>query len=342
MIRKLLLTLIFLVIGAAAVLWLGSSLSLDHQYTHTAASARLPEFSPALASSPSATLVQIPANNMTFRARVAGFPGREGNVMLLHGFPETSIMYEETIKTLAAAGYAVVAFDQRGYSPGARPDALSAYAVPELISDVFAVADAVGFANFHLAGHDWGAAVGWLLVMQDDSRINSWAALSIPHLIAYAEAMAADPDQQQRSSYINFFRTPVVPEVLFTFNNLQLLRSSVYAEHPDAVVAEYEKVFAEPGALTAALNWYRAGDFRSQDSGALFAPEISIPTLFIWGAEDPVVGQAALEMQQPYFIGPYREVELDTGHWLTQTRDTAVNAALLSHLQSVAGRPHAE
>lgn len=332
MIRKLLFAIVFLIAGAIIVLWLGAFTSLDHDRTHGAATATLPEFDPQLAASEDPVLMQISARGMVFRARVAGFPGDAGNVLMLHGFPETSIMYEQAIGELARAGYAVVAFDQRGYSPGARPEALEDYAVSALIDDARAVAEAVGFDRYHLVGHDWGAAVGWLLVMQDASQVLSWTALSIPHLVAYGEAMQTDPDQQSRSSYISFFRTPWLPEVLFSFNDFSMLRNSVYAEHPAAVTEEYLQVLSEPGALTAALNWYRASDLQGAASGQ---PEISIPTLFIWGASDPVVGQAALDAQRDYFNGPFNELELDTGHWLMQTRPAATTSAILNHLEQV-------
>jgi pimeloyl-ACP methyl ester carboxylesterase len=65
---------------------------------------------------------------MEFRARVAGFGNREGEgVILLHGFPETSIMWEPLLDKLAKAGFRAVAFDQRGYSPGARPFRVNSY-----------------------------------------------------------------------------------------------------------------------------------------------------------------------------------------------------------------------
>ena len=272
MIRKILFGLVVVVCGAVLVLMLGAYTSLDHERTHTRLTDGLPAFSASLSAGTKPVLVTVRANGMTFRARAAGFAGNAGNVLLLHGFPETSIMYADAMPKLAEAGYRVLAFDQRGYSPGARPTGIDAYGAEALIADVQAVADAVGFERYHLVGHDWGAAVGWLLVMQDASRVTSWTSLSIPHLVAYGEAIQTDPDQQRRSRYIGLFRMPWVPEILFTFNRLALLRGSIYAEHPAAEREEYLAVFSEPGALSAALNWYRAVELRPQDAGVLFEP----------------------------------------------------------------------
>ncbi len=337
MIRKLIIVSLFLISGTIGVLWIGAVTSLDHNRQHTSVTAALPEFDALAAKQPTARLFQLEANGYVFRTRAAGFPGRAGNVILLHGFPETSIMFDDTMTTLAAAGYAVVAFDQRGYSPGARPEAVSDYSVDRLVSDVRAVARAVGFDHYHLVGHDWGAAVGWTLVMEDAQDVDSWSALSIPHLKAYREAMRSDPDQQQRSSYISFFRLPWLPETLFSFNRLNLLVTSVYADHEARIMDEYLQVLAEPGALTAALNWYRAGDLTAEtdDSAAQLEPKIDIPVLLVWGTEDPVVGQRALAAQQQYLLGDYREVALDTGHWLLQTRSAATIAAIVNHISTV-------
>lgn len=333
MFRKLLLILLILTVGTVGVLWLGAYSSLDHTHQHADATQRLPIFSSTSGQSASPELVRIQTDGFEFRARVAGFRGSRGNVMLLHGFPESSHMYESTLRVLAEAGYAAVAFDQRGYSPGARPEAVADYQANALIADVHAVAHAVGFDSFHLVGHDWGAAIGWLLVMADATNVNSWSALSIPHMAAYQAAVANDPDQRQRSRYVQFFRTPWLPETLFAFNNFNLMRNSIYQEHNAATVTEYLQLFSEPGALTAALNWYRAVDLGNSNSNA--DPSIDIPVLFVWGTNDPVVGQAALQAQRPLMSGPFREIELDTGHWLLETRAEAVNAAILGHLDSV-------
>ncbi len=323
--------------GALGVLWVGAVASRDHDRGHEATTRALPALTPALAIGPEPKLVTIEAGGFTFRARAAGFTGARGNVVLLHGFPETSIMYEDTLRALAVEDYRVLAFDQRGYSPGARPEGKDAYQAQALMQDVLDVADAVGFERFHLVGHDWGAAIGWQLVMADQGeRVRSWTALSIPHITAYGEALATDTDQQERSAYVGFFRLPWLPETLFSFNGLTLMEDSLYAEHPPAEKAEYLKVFAEPGALTAALNWYRAV---ALDTAPSVDPIVTLPVLFVWGADDPVVGAATLERQRAYLKGPYRELELPTGHWLLQTEGEVVNAAIARHLaEAVAAR----
>ncbi len=318
-------------IAAPLILWAGSYASLDHELTHTQQTAGLSAFKPESSSNTTPELSLIDTGDLVFRARSAGFGNSRGNVILLHGFPESSAMYTPMIPALAQAGFQVVAYDQRGYSPGARPDEVEAYTTDKLVADVFTVADTVGFDQFHLVGHDWGAAVGWALVFEDASRVKSWSALSIPHMGAYAEAIAVDADQQERSAYVGFFRTPWLPEAIFSFNGFAMMRSAIYAEHGKEIVAEYLNIFSEPGALTAALNWYRASGLASP-GGRM---HVTTPTAFIWGNADPVVGQRALEAQRQYFDGNLWETELDTGHWLMETKPAAVSAAVLAHLERV-------
>jgi pimeloyl-ACP methyl ester carboxylesterase len=319
---------IVLVIGIVIMLSIGSFMSLDRQYTHT----KKTETAPLLSEKVTAGIVRIEANGHAFRARVAGLdraPAEAPTVILLHGFPVTSAMWEPLISPLSKAGYRVIAFDQRGYSPGARPKDPTAYTVPNLVSDVIAIADAVGAEQFHLMGHDWGAAVGWGTVMQHPKRTLSWTGISIAHPAAFADAVQNDPDQRSRSRYFLLFITPYLPEALFTFNNLAMLKG-LYESVVMDQKQEYLEVFSEPGALTAALNWYR--QMKTQTIAQQLTPEIHTPTLFIWGNKDPYVGAAAIEGQAKYMKGPYNKLELDGGHWLVERNSERVIPAVLEHL----------
>jgi pimeloyl-ACP methyl ester carboxylesterase len=302
----------------------GSLLSLDWERAHATATHALPVFR----GFGSDEVVRIPARGMEFRARIAGAKG--DGVILLHGFPVTSAMWEPLLAAAADAGYRAVAFDQRGYSPDARPEGAASYAAPELIDDVMAVADAVGFERFHLVGHDWGSAVGWGVVLRHPERVLTWSSLSIPHPAAFLGALQDDPDQQRRSAYFRLFSTPWVPEIMFTFNGLAGLRAGVYDQMSPAQREEYLRVFAEPGALTAALNWYRAIPL-SRASAADGSPEVTRPTLFLWGNTDPAVGRGSVEAQRAYMKNGYREIELDGGHWLMEEHGPRVTQEVLAH-----------
>jgi len=265
------------IISVLLILDIGARVSRDYDYQHTQDTQALPAFSPGT----SASLVRITANGQEFRARIAGFDSnaQKPAVILLHGFPVTSAMWNKLIPPLAEAGFRVVAFDQRGYSPGARFDTLENYSVEKISGDVIDVADALGLHKFHLIGHDWGAAIGWATVLSQPQRILSWTGLSIAHPAAFSEALQNDPDQKSRSGYFKLFATPWLPEALFSFNDFNLLLSA-YDGMSKQQKQEYLKVFSEPGALTAVLNWYRAmvSSLRNAQGQAF---DVDTPTVYL-------------------------------------------------------------
>jgi pimeloyl-ACP methyl ester carboxylesterase len=322
--------LITLIAVGAFGLWTSARLSLDDTYAHTQATAQLA----ILAADSPDGLVRIATERGEFRARIAGFQQNPEQplVILLHGFPVTSAMWTDLIGPLADAGYRVVAFDQRGYTPGVRPEAISDYAVPQMVADVFAVAEAIGDERFHLVGHDWGAGVGWATVLADQSRVISWTALSIAHPAAFQAALENDPDQQSRSGYFALFQMPTVPETLFGFNDFTVLKGA-YSGMSAAKIEEYINVLSEPGALSGALNWYRAMGESALMGDAPRTMDVSVPTLFIWGNQDAAVGRRGTELMADYMTGPYDIIELDAGHWLLSEKPQQSIAPIVRHIQ---------
>lgn len=267
---------------------------------------------------------------MTFRCREAGTTGEP--VLLLHGFPETSHMWIGLMERLAAEGYRCLAPDQRGYSPGARPEGIEHYRYIDIASDALAIADSWGAERFHLVGHDWGATCGWAVLALHPERVISWTALSIPHQAAFGRAIREDPDQQTRSQYVTFFQQPGVAESLFSANDFEGLKR-IWAKIPEEGVREYLSVLSQPGALTAAINWYRGSrGFDFEDPDVTFSP-VSTPTLMIWGNQDAYIGRTATQDASAYMKGPYEFVELEAGHWLVQEQPEVVGAKLLAHLR---------
>ena len=278
---------------------------------------------------------EVEANGMVFRARFAGAESSAGEpVILLHGFPETSIMWADLVERLGEEGYRCFAPDQRGYSPGARPGSIADYEYRKLVSDVTALADVLGYARFHLIGHDWGSAVGWALIHLHPDRVRSWTAMSVPHMDAFASAIADDADQRKRSQYLGFFMLPEKPERNLAADDFAVLRS-LWASIPKEQVDEYVSVFSQPGALTAALNWYRANAVLLEErrDGPKFGP-VQHPTLLLWGNEDIAIGRAAIERTAQYMKGPYRLAELNAGHWLVQEEPERVHDEILRHLRA--------
>ena len=283
------------------------------------------------------TIRDISANGYTFRCREAGPRGGE-LVVLLHGFPETSHMWTSLMPRLAAAGYRVLAPDQRGYSPNARPEGIENYRYIDMANDAIALADTIGSTRFHLIGHDWGAGCGWAVVCTWPQRVASWAALSVPHVEAFGRAIREDEDQKARSQYITFFQEPGVAEAALSADGYARLKA-IWSESSEDERAEYLAHFSEPGALTAALNWYRGSRGISPNDEQVTFGDVAVPSLVIWGNKDTAIGRKSNEDGAKHMTGPYKWVELDAGHWLIQEQFERVTSELLSHLNANRMRP---
>jgi pimeloyl-ACP methyl ester carboxylesterase len=272
--------------------------------------------------------LQIHARGLVFDALAAGPPTGEV-VVLLHGFPQTSACWTPLLETLAAAGYRAVAPGQRGYSPGARPITVAAYRLPELVADVVAIADRLGAARIHLVGHDWGGVVAWRVAGLHPDRVATLTSVSTPHPRAFARSLVAGT-QAFRSAYIPVFRIPRLPELLLGGRRQRGLRwllaqDGLGAEWVDA----YTRAMARPGALPAALAWYRAATPFS-----LRAPRVGVPTLYVWGSGDAALGPRAAVTTGRWVTGAYRfEVLPGAGHWLPEHHAEELGHLLLEHLR---------
>ncbi|HXY91537.1 MAG TPA: alpha/beta hydrolase [Acidimicrobiia bacterium] len=270
-------------------------------------------------------VLELAVGEYTFSARADG-PADGELVLLLHGFPETSVEWRHQLPVLAGAGYRAVAPDQRGYAPGARPLAVEEYRVEKLAADVVGFADALGADRFHVVGHDWGGAVAWILAGNHGARLRTMTAVSTPHPTALSDSIATG-EQRERSSYMLWFREPSAEDT-FLENDAQVLRGLYEATGvpPDAA-AEYLDVLTERDALTGALNWYRANDFRAPIG------EVTVPTMYVWSTDDVALGREAAEATAAHVTGPYRfEVLEGVSHWIPEAAPDALDALLLSHL----------
>jgi pimeloyl-ACP methyl ester carboxylesterase len=271
---------------------------------------------------------EIAANQLTFRCRVCGLENSGEPVILLHGFPETSHMWEKIMISLTAVGYKCLAPDLRGYSPGARPKDVDSYRIDKIASDVVALADALGFQKFHLVGHDWGSGCGWTIVELYRDRVNSWLALSIPHMEAFSKAKKNDAEQKRLSWYMDLFQLPLIPEQLFGFA-VGANPAGMWGKSDPAEVMDYLTVFKEFEGRKAAINWYRANKELPISYGS-----VSVPTVLIWGKQDIAIGRAGVEATINYMTGEYTKIELDAGHTLVQEEFDRVNHEILAHIQA--------
>ena len=253
-------------------------------------------------------------------------------VVLLHGWPQDRHAWSQVTPLLTDAGLRVVAFDQRGYSPGALPSGRAAYRMPELVGDVLALLDALGESRVHLVGHDWGGSVAWAFAERHPERLLSLTVLSTPHHRAIAWAMR-HADQARRSWYMAAFQVPVLPELVLRRRLPVALRR---AGLPEQDVQRYVARFRLPGMASGGLGWYRAIPLRRKASDeASGARRISTPTSYVWGRRDPALGRAAAERSREHVAADYTFTELDAGHWLPETHPLEVATAILERRRTL-------
>jgi pimeloyl-ACP methyl ester carboxylesterase len=231
-------------------------------------------------------------------------------VVLLHGFPQNRHEWAGVTPYLTGAGYRVLAPDQRGYSPGARPKGRRAYLQSNLVADVVAMIDAAHADKVHLVGHDWGAFVAWALTARHPERVRTLTAVSVPHPKAFAWAMPRG--QVLRSWYMAAFQLPVLPERLLpTRGGLSFLGGH-------GLTAAQMRAYVEPlgrDGLTAALNWYRALPWSQREKG--YAGRTTVPTTYVWSEGDTALGRAGAEATARFVDAPYRFAVLPgVSHWI--------------------------
>ena len=261
---------------------------------------------------------------LVFDVRDSGPPDGD-TVVLLHGFPQDGSSFDRVAPGLHAAGLRTLAPDQRGYSPGARPAGRSAYRTAECVEDVIALLDAAGVDRAHVVGHDWGGAVAWGLAGLFPDRVRSLVVLSTPHPAALTRSFVTSA-QGLRSWYMALFQLPWLPELLVA---PMLGRSLQDSGLPAADADRYARRMREPGALSAALNWYRAMPFSLRSP----IPPSTVPTTYAWGRSDFALGRAAAGRTRDHVTGPYRFAELDAGHWLPETRPDEVVRLVLDRVR---------
>jgi pimeloyl-ACP methyl ester carboxylesterase len=285
----------------------------------------------------------VDTNGVRLRVTEAGTPGNPV-VVLAHGFPELAYSWRHQIPVLAAAGYHVLAPDQRGYGGSSRPDPVGAYDIHALTGDLVGLLDTVtgvDDAKAAFIGHDWGAMVVWHTALLWPERVAAVAGLSVPpvprargkpteawrtkfgadfYMLQFQEqgpadtAMAADPAATMRGLFTGTKDGPL-PEWL-----------------SDDEFNYYVSEFTRTG-FTGGLNWYRNYDHNWATTTQLDEAKISAPALFVGGAADPVLAFMRPERAGEVVDGPYRQEMIEgAGHWIQQDSADRVNRILLDFL----------
>ena len=274
---------------------------------------------------------------MTLRYREAG---RGPLLVMLHGFPDSPHTWRFQADALVASGFRVVTPWLRGYGESDKPQRVRDYRVEVLERDVESLIVALGAASASVIGHDWGGVIGWRLAANRPAIVERLIVLNAPHPAAFARELRK-PDQLARSMYAVFFQLPWLPELLLSARNMDLVRRSIQrmVRRRDAFTAsDWETIHAtlsEPGALRAALAYYRAAGralLRSRRGAVGRLRTIEVPTLLLWGEKDDALNpRLTLGLERRVRALSVRRYP-DAGHWVHWDEPEAVRAEMLAFL----------
>ena len=262
-------------------------------------------------------------------------------VVLLHGFPECWYSWRHQLMALGDR-YTVVAPDLRGYNLSDRPERVEDYAMDKLVDDVTGLIRHFGAKQAAVVGHDWGAGIAWAVAHKYPEYVWKLTTMQVPPPAAWRDNMTLK--QALRSWYMLFFQIPYLPEWLFSANDFGVLEKTFKetvarpGTFTDTDIAVYKNAFRQPGAMTAAINYYRANFFplffkRRDGNETQGGWRVTVPTLFIYGERDHAVAPETVRGIERYVDAPYREVRIKTSaHWVQNEAAAEVNAALGSFL----------
>lgn len=259
-------------------------------------------------------------------------------VILLHGFPENWRSWRRQMPELVAAGFSVWAPDLRGYNHSGIPAEQAAYRLDHLVADVADLVTATGHPRAHIVGHDWGGIIAWSFAQRRPGLVDKLAILNAPHMKIYLQKVKY-PRQMLKSWYILFFLLPRLPELALAANNFHAIRR-MFRFGPlnkeafsNQDIEEYVLALSRPGALTAALNFYRANLTMANAHRFARAEPVNAETLVIWGERDPALGIELLDGLHE--IVPRVRIHRIpcSSHWVQNEAPQEVNRTLIGFLK---------
>jgi pimeloyl-ACP methyl ester carboxylesterase len=284
----------------------------------------------------------VPGRGVRLNAVVAG-PEDGPPVVLLHGFPEFWYGWRHQIGPLAAAGFRVIALDQRGYGRSDKPPAVRDYTLDVLAADVTAVLDHMAIDRAAVVGHDWGGIVGWWLGVTRPDRLSRLVVANAPHPLAMRAKVEGSWGQLAKSWYVFAAQVPGLPEAVarwteYGFLTASLLRTSRPGTFSRAELDYYRAAWAAPGAITGMVNWYRAAA-RHRPTPP-HGGRVTVPTLILWGNRDRFLARDLPDLSAS-FCAAARVVRFPAAsHWLLHEEPDRVNVTLLNFLRAPPPRGH--
>jgi pimeloyl-ACP methyl ester carboxylesterase len=261
--------------------------------------------------------------------------GKGPLIVLLHGFPEFWYSWRYQLPFLAERGYTVVAPDLRGYNDTDKPR--TGYDVPTLLRDIAGLIKGLGQEKAVIVGHDWGGVLAWAFAMSYPQMTERLIVMNAPHPQAMQRAFRT-LKQLRKSWYIFAFQLPWLPENALLRNNAyeigRMLKGAAVQKSafPNEVLATYQEAMSKPGAMTAALNYYRQLIRHPLRSAKNYA-SIGVPTLLIWGEQDIALGIELTYGLEQWVPNIQIKRIPDSGHWVQQEKPELVNTLMAEFLR---------
>ena len=251
-------------------------------------------------------------------------------VVFLHGFPDSRTVWRYQVQAVADAGYRVIVPDQRGFGGASRPDGVEHYRIDLLAADIIAIMDQLEIARARLVGHDFGAGLAWFMAAHMPERFEQLVVMSV--------GSSGNPgwdsiEQREASWYFDFFNKTDIAERALQANDWDFFRRLTrHSGDQDHFIRDLSR----PGALTAALNWYRAN---TRGWGGLHTglnyPLIDMPVLGIWSSGDPFLKEKQMQESRINVAGPWRYARIEgAGHWFMLEEPAQVNRLLVEFFGS--------
>lgn len=249
-------------------------------------------------------------------------------VLFLHGFPDDWRLWRHQMAALSDAGYRVIALDQRGFGKSHKPQDVAEYEMPNLVADAVGVLDCLGVEKAHVVCHDWGANVGWAMASHHPERVARFVPIASGH-----PTFARTIEGNEKSWYVFLFQFEGVAEELLARDNFSLFRQLV-RNHPEC--RRWIDLLKQPGALTGAMNWYRANySPKNRFVLPMQVGEIQAPAMGIFGLDDVLLQEIRMIGSDKFTRGGWRyERVTDAGHWVQLDQPDYINWLILDFLDA--------
>jgi len=270
-------------------------------------------------------------------------------ILFVHGFPEFWYEWKDQLSEFAR-DHRAVALDMRGHNLSSKPSEIKAYRAKHLVEDLRLLIDHLGGKPCVMVAHDWGGAVAWNFAAQHPDYLRKLVIINAPHPAIFARELRDNPDQQRASAYMNLFRDGKAERVLAENHFARLTRMTLdaWAANGGTATAQdrraYVDAWAQPGALTCALNFYRASPLYPPEAGEVTAADrltldpapfrVRVPTLVIWGERDEALLPGNLDgLEDQVSELTVRRVP-DASHWVVHERPELIHR----YIREFAGR----